>query len=116
MNNIEDVWDWLLSRPDLGTRMREMIRAASKRPTLRSLLPYLSMERTLKFSQTTEWPFSEGFPSIKCVGPDSYPVGFVGQDSHPAGFVISHSDMAPMQVADLSAALDTLERFLSGRP
>jgi len=102
----EDAWVWLVNRSDLGTRMREIIQGASKRPALRRLFPCVSMERTLKFSRTTEWTFSEGLPSIQ----------WVGQDSRPMGFLIGQSGSAPVQVADLSAALDTLERCLPGGP
>jgi hypothetical protein len=100
---IETQWQWLLTWDDLSPKTREMVAAARQRLQLGRLFPYLSLERTLKFSVTTEWPYSEGFPSIACLDPDETLEG--------PGYVVRDRDLRPTRFVNLESALD----FLVGR-
>ena len=69
MSSIEDAWSELLQRGDLAPEVATMIRSASVRPELRRLYPYMSLESRLRFSATSEYPFSEGYPYLQFVDP-----------------------------------------------
>jgi hypothetical protein len=60
----------MLSREDLSSSVCRMVAAAAARPELRRLFPYLSLSRHLRFSRTTEWPYSEGLPSLHFIDPN----------------------------------------------
>lgn len=65
--SIDAAWSFLLERNDLDPAVREMIGAASSRPALRRLFPYLSLETRLRFSLRAEWPYSRGHPWLATI-------------------------------------------------
>ena len=77
-----------------------MLVAASERVQLRHLFPYLSLERTLKVSATTEYPYSEGIPYIRYVDSE------VELDG--SRYEVRDRDHRPTTFVKLEAALDFL--------
>src|SRR4051812_26245830 len=64
--NIEDQWQRLLADRDLEDAVQEMIREASRRPALRRLYPFMSLDHTLRFSGSTQTPYTWDRPFVVC--------------------------------------------------
>ena len=104
MNRIEEAWDWLMNRDELPRMAREMVRAASAQSALRVFFPYMSLERTLKFSRTVVWPYSEDMPSIRCIDPE--------HDLDGPAYAVRLPEGPPERFSDLHVALDALIKLL----
>jgi hypothetical protein len=97
-------WQWLLERSDVPKSVLEMILAASRRTRLRRLFPYLSLERTLRFSTATEYPYSDGFPLIRRVDAETV--------LDASGYEVRDPELRPTAFAEVEAALDFLISLL----
>jgi hypothetical protein len=62
--DVDNEWKWLLTRENANPEMTVLIQAASQFPALRRLFPYLSLSDHLRFSRSTEYPFSPDYPYV----------------------------------------------------
>ena len=63
---IERRWNYLLEQDDLDEEVKQMIREAWRRPALKRLFPFLSLNHTLRFSGSTKEPYTWDRPFIVC--------------------------------------------------